>query len=428
MKGDVKSMVRNVKAKRIEIYDNSSNKYSLSKIRQLTGCDYIMNGGIFTFGSLKPLCHLKVDGKVIAKDQYKYWGYAFNNGDNTLTMTNDYSTYDNYICCSVMIRNGKKEKMIYNSDMGGKRGRTAIGTKKDGSLVLFCSKDGTSDAKTPENLQTYMLNQGCVDAIMLDGGGSSQCNFNGSVISSTRIVSNLILVWSDRTFIPSGTEISSTIKSGTKGSGAKWAQSIIQRIGYRIAVDGSFGSASVSALKHFQTYWGLEVDGKCGPASKKALKDCVNAIESSSSKALRVATKELGECESRGEDDKYISWYNAATGSKFAMNVSWCAIFVSWALRRGGYSEKTYPNFASCSAGLTTFKKNGVLKSKSYKPKAGDLIFFDFNQKGSPTHVGMVFACDGKYVETIEGNSSDAVRHKKYLLSNKYILNYVEVK
>ena len=81
MKGDVKGMVRNVKAKRIEIYDNSSNKYSLSKIRQLTGCDYIMNGGIFTFGSLKPLCHLKVDGKVIAKDQYKYWGYAFNNGD-----------------------------------------------------------------------------------------------------------------------------------------------------------------------------------------------------------------------------------------------------------------------------------------------------------------------------------------------------------
>ena len=40
----------------------------------------------------------------------------------------------------------------------------------------------------------------------------------------------------------------------------------------------------------------------------------------------------------------------------------------------------------------------------------------------------MVFACDGKYVGTIEGNSSDAVRHKKYLLSNKYILNYVEVK
>ena len=145
-------MIRNVKAKRIEIFDNSTTKYSMSKIKKLTGCDDIINGGIFTFGTLKPLCHLKVEGKVLAKDKYKYWGYAFNSASGIMDMVNDYSTYDNYICCVAMIKDGKKLAMNYNSDMGGKRGRSAIGTKADGSIMLFCSKDGSSLAKTPEEL------------------------------------------------------------------------------------------------------------------------------------------------------------------------------------------------------------------------------------------------------------------------------------
>ena len=145
-------MIRTLKAKRIEIFDNSATKYTMSKIKKITGCDDIINGGIFTFGTLKPLCHLKIEGKVIASDKYKYWGYAFNSGSGILNMVNEYSTYDNYICCVAMIKDGVKLKMSYNSDMGGKRGRSAIGTKKDGSIVMFCSKDKSSTSMTPEAL------------------------------------------------------------------------------------------------------------------------------------------------------------------------------------------------------------------------------------------------------------------------------------
>ena len=53
-------MIRTLKAKRIEIFDNSKTKYSMSYIKKITGCDDILNGGIFSFGTLKPLCHLKV--------------------------------------------------------------------------------------------------------------------------------------------------------------------------------------------------------------------------------------------------------------------------------------------------------------------------------------------------------------------------------
>ena len=148
-----------------------------------------------------------------------------------------------------MIKDGTKLKMNYNSDMGGRRGRSATGTKKDGSIVLFCSKDGSSFSMTPESLQDYMLKQGCVNALMLDGGGSSQGNFVGVTVTSTRIVSNYILIWEDKTFKPDGKEPTVTIKKGSKGTGAKWTQSMLQRIGYRIAVDGDFGSASDKALR-----------------------------------------------------------------------------------------------------------------------------------------------------------------------------------
>ena len=44
------------------------------------------------------------------------------------------------------------------------------------------------------------------------------------------------------------------------------------------------------------------MDGQSGPATRTALKNCVNTIESSSSKSLSVFTKELGRNEANGED------------------------------------------------------------------------------------------------------------------------------
>lgn len=424
-------MVKGVRAKKIEIFDNQRTKYSMAKIKKKTGCDYIINGGIFNFGTLKPLCHLKVDGKVLTKDKYKYWGYAFNTGSNTLKMVSEYSQYDNYICCVAMIKDWTKLNMNYNKDMGGKRGRTAIGTRADGTIILFCGKDGTSSEMTPEQLQEYMVKQGCRDAIMLDGGGSSQAMFNDTTISSSRIVSNYILIWEDKDFIPKGKEPTSYyVRNGSRNDGARWVQSMLQRIGYRIDVDGIFGKDSTSALKDFQTYWGIEVDGVVGADTRKSLKKCVNTIENSDSKSLRIFTGELGRTEKRGEDDKYILWYNSVTKAGFSTNVPWCAISASWANRRGEISEANYPNFASCTSSLKIFASKGLVRDKnSYVPKPGDMIYFDWDgNKNNSEHVGLVLSYDGKYVETIEGNSKDAVRHKKYPINSKFIYKYVEVK
>lgn len=428
-------MIRTVKASKIAIFDNSSKKYTKNWIKKITGCDDIINGGYFNMSTLKPVTHLKIDGIVKATDQYKYTGYAFNTNSTKFDVVSDYGLYDNFFCGVCMIKDGKKQKMYYNSDVGGKRGRSAIGQTKDGKIVFYCTKDGGSDAKTPEQLQDYFFSLGVDSAIMLDSGGSSQCDLKGNVVNSSRIVSNYILVWEQIEVKPvvakwttGYTEPTVNIKNGSKGEGASWVQSMLRKIGFQIEVDGIFGTNSVNALKNFQKYWSLDSDGICGTNTRAGLKNCINGMLENTKKMVNVTTSEIARTESNGQDDKYISWYNKAVGTNFSMSVPWCAIFLSWCMRRSGIDKSTYPNFSSCSAGAKVFQNKGVLRDKlSFSPKSGDLVFFDWNLDGSPDHVGMVFSNDGTYIQTIEGNSSNSVKHNKYNLNSKYIYKYVQI-
>jgi len=178
---------------RIQIYINTAKK-SLATIKAETGADYLINGGLYNMSTFKPVCHLKADGVVYAKDQYAYWGYSWNAADISMTVVPD-SAKQNYICCNALIdANGRVDKLAYTSAQGGARGRTAIGIAGD-KLCLYVSGDGTADAKTPEGLRDELIALGCTSALMLDSGGSSQCIFNETEIRSARRVHNFILVY-----------------------------------------------------------------------------------------------------------------------------------------------------------------------------------------------------------------------------------------
>lgn len=56
------------------------------------------------------------------------------------------------------------------------------------------------------------------------------------------------------------------------GSDVKWMQYQLNEKGYKVAIDGSFGPASLNAVKQFQGDNSLAVDGSCGPATQAALK------------------------------------------------------------------------------------------------------------------------------------------------------------
>lgn len=186
-------MTYSCKPARLAIYVNTARKTS-AQIKAETGCTALINGGLFNMADFSPVCHLKVDGKVLAADQYKYWGYGWT-GDGFPALVSDYSGLDNYIACVCLVRNAKAEPLYYSAAMGGARPRTAFGTFADGRVWLYVSAENL----TPEQLQALAIKAGVRDAIMLDGGGSTQGILPGGTVSSTRRVHNFLLVWEDET-------------------------------------------------------------------------------------------------------------------------------------------------------------------------------------------------------------------------------------
>ncbi|MDR0858353.1 MAG: peptidoglycan-binding protein, partial [Oscillospiraceae bacterium] len=55
------------------------------------------------------------------------------------------------------------------------------------------------------------------------------------------------------------------IKKGTSGEVVKVLQTALNKFGYKLEVDGSFGPLTDTAVRNYQKSFGLEVDGIVGP-------------------------------------------------------------------------------------------------------------------------------------------------------------------
>ena len=273
------------KPSKIQIYVNTGRK-TTAQIKRETGCDIIINGGIYNMSSFVPYCWLKADGKLLATDHYTYFGYGWSANNMVMDSSDNIAKYQNFIACVAMLKDGKKLELIYDRAMGGKRGRTAIGVRANGDVVVYCSKDGNAYALTPEDLQKEMQTLGCTSALMLDGGLSSQCIMPNGTITTSRdggvvAIHNYILIWLDKE--PEKpvanpqcpyTEPTHNIRWGSIGNGAKWVQWMLNRFYLNdvLDVDGLFFTKSVTVLKCFQKESGLAQDGVCGPLTREALK------------------------------------------------------------------------------------------------------------------------------------------------------------
>ena len=115
----------------------------------------------------------------------------------------------------------------------------------------------------------------------------------------------------------------------------------------------------------------------------------------------------------------YWSWYG------FDSRVEWCACFVSWCADQCGYIESgLVPKFAGSVDGANWFKSNGKSQSRTYEPKTGDIIFFDWEGDGTTDHVGIVEKCEIGTVYSVEGNSGDSVCQNSYPVGYYEILGY----
>lgn len=122
----------------------------------------------------------------------------------------------------------------------------------------------------------------------------------------------------------------------------------------------------------------------------------------------------------------YWSWYG------FDSRVEWCACFVSWCANECGYLDAgVIPKTAGCISGSNWFKDRGLWQDKDYEPRPGDIIYFDWDNKGSsgpqdglPDHVGIVEKVENGIVYTVEGNSGDSCRENRYSIGHYEIYGY----
>ncbi len=142
----------------------------------------------------------------------------------------------------------------------------------------------------------------------------------------------------------------------------------------------------------------------------------------SSGEIVAVALSQVGNVGGQ----PYWSWYG------FNSRVEWCACFVSWCANECGYIDAgVIPKFAGCTGGSNWFKDRGQWQDGDYEPRPGDLIFFDWDNKGSsgpqddvPDHVGIVERVENGVVYTVEGNTSDSCRQRSYSVGHYEIWGY----
>lgn len=99
----------------------------------------------------------------------------------------------------LLVRAGRpQQKLTYNADVGGRRGRVAVGLTKD-TWITYGASDGSSGAMTPEELRDYMAGQGCQFAVMMDGGGKVNLYVKSEnvLIQGKDPSQNLILLYLD---------------------------------------------------------------------------------------------------------------------------------------------------------------------------------------------------------------------------------------
>ena len=79
--------------------------------------------------------------------------------------------------------------------IGGRNPRTAIGYTKDNHVILVTAdgREGSSIGLTLNELAYFMQSLGCVNAMNLDGGGSTVMYVNGSIVNKPPVKGGIAL-------------------------------------------------------------------------------------------------------------------------------------------------------------------------------------------------------------------------------------------
>ncbi len=148
---------------------------------------------------------------------------------------------------------------------------------------------------------------------------------------------------------------------------------------------------------------------------------------------VSIARSMLGKNEKDGSHKSIIDIYNEGKprgAYKMKYTDHWCATFVSSVSIKADVSD-ILPIECGCERMINLFKKKGEwVEDDAYTPSAGDVIFYDWDDKGVgdntgwSDHVGIVEKVKGGIITVIEGNMSDKVGRRHIKVNAKYIRGY----
>ena len=145
---------------------------------------------------------------------------------------------------------------------------------------------------------------------------------------------------------------------------------------------------------------------------------------------LNNAKSYLGVTQGSGKHKALIDQYNAVkplpVGYKMTYTDSWCAAFVTVIGDISGASSQIGRE-CGVQRFINIFKNKGIWLGR-VKPKAGDIITFDWDADGWADHIGFVEKVNGNVVTTIEGNSSKQVARRSYTWGDSQITGYARPK
>lgn len=142
----------------------------------------------------------------------------------------------------------------------------------------------------------------------------------------------------------------------------------------------------------------------------------------------------LGCKEGSSQHMDIVNTYNAIRplpqNYKLRTTDSWCAATVSAMAAKCGFLD-IVPAECSCPRQIGLWQKMGRwVENDAYKPKVGDIIYYDWDDsgsgdnKGTADHVGIVCSVDGNSFRVIEGNKSDTVAYRDMKVNGKGIRGF----
>ena len=177
---------------------------SMEQVKAACGCQYILNAWFYDTITGMPVGNLKIDGTVKADAGWNCQGLTWDAGEDIrmdLIPDRGRASYISGVELLTPTR-GPGKALSYSPEYGGTRGRSAV-LLAGARVILYCSGDGTRDAKTPEALRDELVSIGCrydqaanLRALGLDAGSSSNCDFgDGQRISNGKRVKGYLCIW-----------------------------------------------------------------------------------------------------------------------------------------------------------------------------------------------------------------------------------------